>query len=153
MIQIQTNSAENTIKLGEMLAAHLKPGDVVAFIGDLAAGKTTMIKGICQILGTKRPAESPTYTLVNEYEGVVPVYHIDCYREHHIEGWLEIGIEEYFFGHGITLVEWADQIEELLPENTIIILIDQDFNNENYRKIKIKANKNIETELIKIKEF
>ncbi|MFA4921801.1 MAG: tRNA (adenosine(37)-N6)-threonylcarbamoyltransferase complex ATPase subunit type 1 TsaE, partial [Candidatus Neomarinimicrobiota bacterium] len=77
----------------------------------------------------------PTFTLVNEYPG--PIYHIDCYREQRLAEWLELGINEYFYGTGITLVEWADRIHSLLPESTLFIYIQQDFNNESLRYLEI----------------
>jgi len=158
-LQITTHSAEETIRFGKMLAASLKPGSVVALIGELAAGKTTLINGICQGLGVPRPAESPTFTLVNEYPG--PIYHIDCYREQRLSEWLELGINEYLYGDGITLVEWADQIRPLLPETTTYINLRQDFEHDNIRYIEIDGasellsgitpNYRIETETINCK--
>lgn len=134
-LKITSHSAADTIRFGESLATFLRPGVVVALIGELAAGKTTLIKGICQGLGVPRPVESPTFTLVNEYPG--PIYHIDCYREQRLAEWLELGINEYFYGTGITLVEWADRIHPLLPESTLFIYIQQDFNNESLRYLEI----------------
>jgi len=149
MIEIVTNSAEDTQALGKRLAECLSPGDVVAFIGDLAAGKTTMIQGMVAALGVDRHAESPTYTLVNEYEGNFPVYHMDCYRETHIEGWLEIGISEYFYGEGVCLVEWADRIQLLLPDTAVTITISHVFHRPEQRQITITAPAVIEKKLLR----
>ncbi|MDD5765589.1 MAG: tRNA (adenosine(37)-N6)-threonylcarbamoyltransferase complex ATPase subunit type 1 TsaE [Candidatus Marinimicrobia bacterium] len=148
MIKIQTHSATETIRIGEIIAGFLKPGDVVAFTGNLAAGKTTMIKGICTGLNVRQNVDSPTFTLVNEYSGKFPVYHIDCYREHRIEEWLELGIQEYLFGDGVTLVEWAEGIASLLPVNAIRIIIEQDISDESFRRIELTADQEIETTLL-----
>jgi len=134
-LHITTHNAEETIRFGKLLASGLKSGAVVAFFGELAAGKTTLINGICQGLGVPRPAESPTFTLVNEYPG--PVYHIDCYREQRLSEWLELGINEYFYGEGITLVEWADRIRPLLPETTLFVNLRQNFEHDTIRYIEI----------------
>ena len=144
MIEIYTYSAAETEKFGKQIAGLLKRGDVIAFFGDLAAGKTTMIRGICRGLNIRQQVESPTYTLVNEYRSEIPVYHIDCYRESRLEEWLELGINDYFFGDGITLVEWADTIEELIPESAYRIWLNHDLERENSRRIRLQADKTIE---------
>ena len=144
MIRLTTHKADETREFGKRLATCLRQGAVVALSGDLAAGKTTMIQGICRGLKVQQPVESPTYTLVNEYRGEIPIYHIDCYREQRLEEWLELGIEEYFYGDGITLVEWAERIEELLPQNCLRISIDQDMQDANCRYIKLDAEPEIE---------
>ena len=153
MLTINTSSASETEKLGEIIALQLKPGDVVAFIGDLAAGKTTMIRGICRGLNIQQQVESPTYTLVNEYRADVPVFHMDCYRESRLEEWLELGINDYFYGDSITLVEWADTIAELIPETAIRISMNHNMEIENSRKIQIRGTQNFEDSLAKIKNL
>ncbi|HCK98505.1 MAG TPA: tRNA (adenosine(37)-N6)-threonylcarbamoyltransferase complex ATPase subunit type 1 TsaE [Candidatus Marinimicrobia bacterium] len=140
MITVVTRSAIETEALGEKLSRLLKKGSVVAFVGDLASGKTTMIRGICRGLKIQQQVESPTYTLVNEYNGKVPVYHMDCYREHRIEEWLELGVNDYFYGDGISLVEWADTIQELIPETAIRIVINHRIEEENCREIRIQTS-------------
>lgn len=147
-LHITTHNAEETIRFGKNLAAGLKPGAVVAFIGELAAGKTTLISGICQGLGVPRPAESPTFTLVNEYPG--PIYHIDCYREQRLSEWLELGINEYLYGDGITLVEWADRIQTLLPETTLFVNLRQDFEHDTIRYIEIDGLPEIISSIVKL---
>lgn len=107
--------------LGERLGAKLMPGDVVALFGDLGAGKTTLTKGIAR--GMRLPAEvhSPTFTLIHEHPGEIPLYHVDLYRlasEEEVE-W--IGIEEYIYGEGVTIVEWADRMRRLLPPERLDI--------------------------------
>jgi len=139
MINLSSTSAAETERLGEIIASHLNRGDVVAFVGDLATGKTTMIRGVCQGLNIQQQIESPTYTLVNEYAGKIPVFHMDCYRESRLEEWLELGINDYFFGDGITLVEWADTIADLIPDTAVRIWLDHNLDTENSREIRIKG--------------
>jgi tRNA threonylcarbamoyladenosine biosynthesis protein TsaE len=114
-----SSSADQTIAHGRDLARRLKPGDVVAFTGDLGAGKTCMIKGICLELQVPVPATSPTFTLVNQYQGTYPINHIDLYRLKNLDEALAAGLHEYFSPDTICLVEWADKIPELIPENAI----------------------------------
>jgi len=147
-LKITSHSPDETIRFGEKLAAFLRPGAVVALIGELATGKTTLIKGICQQMGVPCPAESPTFTLVNEYPG--PIYHIDCYREERLVEWLELGINEYLYSNGITLVEWADRIKPLLPDSTLYLYLQQDFSNETIRTIEINGSSEIISELSKL---
>ncbi|PIS27216.1 MAG: tRNA (adenosine(37)-N6)-threonylcarbamoyltransferase complex ATPase subunit type 1 TsaE [Candidatus Marinimicrobia bacterium CG08_land_8_20_14_0_20_45_22] len=148
MIEIQTHSATETIRIGVIVAGFLRPGDVIAFTGDLAAGKTTMIKGICAGLNVSQNVDSPTFTLVNEYSGRFPVYHIDCYREHRTEEWLELGIQEYLFDDGVSLVEWAEEIASLLPTSAVHIVIEQNISDESFRRIKLTADPNMEADLL-----
>ena len=106
------------------VADSLKPGDVVALIGDLGTGKTTLTKYIAAALGVKETVTSPTFNIVKEYHsGRLPLYHFDVYRIGSSEDMFEIGCEEYFFGDGVSVIEWADLIEEILPENTTYIHI------------------------------
>ncbi|NBC16082.1 MAG: tRNA (adenosine(37)-N6)-threonylcarbamoyltransferase complex ATPase subunit type 1 TsaE [Bacteroidetes bacterium] len=117
----ETTSPEATRALGARLAATLAPGDVVALDGDLGAGKTQFIKGLCEALGV--PPEqitSPTFTLVHEYEGTDgPIYHIDAYRIERIEELYELGFEDYAYGDGLCLIEWAERIGPLLPDDAL----------------------------------
>ncbi|SMO61319.1 tRNA threonylcarbamoyladenosine biosynthesis protein TsaE [Gracilimonas mengyeensis] len=102
----------------------LKAGDVVCLTGDLGAGKTHFVKGVAEHFGIKpETVSSPTYTLIHEYSGALPVYHFDCYRLEHEEEALEIGAEEYFYGEGVCLVEWPERIESLIPEEAIWVKI------------------------------
>lgn len=148
MIDLTSSSAAETERLGEVIASQLNRGDVVAFVGDLAAGKTTMIRGICRGLNIQQQIESPTYTLVNEYLGKIPVYHMDCYRENRLEEWLELGINDYFYGDGITLVEWADTIAELIPDTAIRIWLDHNLKTENSRQIRIEVQGIFKEEIV-----
>ncbi|SDR12930.1 tRNA threonylcarbamoyladenosine biosynthesis protein TsaE [Virgibacillus subterraneus] len=117
--QLKANSVEETGKIAEKLALFLKPGDVVTLEGDLGTGKTTFTKGIANGLGIKRNVNSPTYTIVKEYEGELPLYHMDVYRLENSDE--DIGFDEYFNGDGISIVEWAHFIEEFLPDERLNI--------------------------------
>ena len=119
--EFEIKNESETAKLAEELAAELKPGDLVALYGDLGTGKTTFSKAAIRALGVSDTVTSPTFTIVKEYRGRLPVYHFDVYRVHSEEDLFEIGYEEYFYGDGLCVVEWADKIEELLPEDTKII--------------------------------
>jgi len=99
----------------------LKRGSVIALYGGLAAGKTTFTKGIGQSLGVTEPITSPTYTIISEYKGKYPLYHMDCYRLEGEEDALAIGIDELLYGDGICVIEWSERISQLMPEHTIII--------------------------------
>ncbi|WP_430788606.1 tRNA (adenosine(37)-N6)-threonylcarbamoyltransferase complex ATPase subunit type 1 TsaE [Virgibacillus flavescens] len=119
--QIETHTEEETIALASRLANLLRPGDVITLEGDLGAGKTTFTKGIAIGLGVKRVVNSPTYTIVKEYEGELPLYHMDVYRLEDSDE--DIGFSEYFEGAGISVVEWAHFIEAYLPEERLAIKI------------------------------
>jgi tRNA threonylcarbamoyladenosine biosynthesis protein TsaE len=122
--EFRLNSEYETRRFGEELAAELKPGDILALIGDLGTGKTTLTKYIARELGIMQPITSPTFTIICEYDdGSLPLYHFDVYRLNSVDEMLELGYEEYFFGDGVCIIEWADKIEELLPENTKTIYI------------------------------
>lgn len=117
--KIHSSSAEETIRIGEKLAILLRPGSVVTLSGQLGAGKTTLVKGIAAGLGVKRMVTSPTFTIIKEYEGELPLYHMDAYRLEHSEE--DIGFSEYFSGDGISVVEWATFIEEYVPDQHLNI--------------------------------
>ena len=124
MREIHIKSEYETRQFGEELARTLKPCDVIALIGDLGTGKTTLTKYIARELGIMQAITSPTFTIICEYkDGRLPLYHFDVYRLNSADEMLELGYEEYFFGDGVCIVEWADKIEELLPENTKTIHI------------------------------
>ena len=101
--------------MGFTLSKQLKPGSVVAFCGVLGAGKTCLIKGICEGFGRKEMASSPSFIMVNQYPGEFPVYHLDLYRLNNLHELLDLGYEEYFYGEGICLIEWAEKAGKLLP--------------------------------------
>lgn len=115
-----------TEKLGEKIGQAAVPGMVVALIGDLGTGKTTLTKSIARGLGVTETVTSPTFNIIREYKsGRIPLYHFDVYRIADPDEMFELGYEEYFYGDGICVVEWADIIEELLPEDAVIIRIDR----------------------------
>lgn len=136
---IETNSPEETLKLGEELGRAAKSGDVYTLVGDLGVGKTVLTQGIAQGLSIDEPICSPTFTIVQVYEeGRMPFYHFDVYRIGDIEEMDEIGYEDYFYGEGLTMIEWANLIEEILPEHRKEITIEKNLEKGfDYRKITI----------------
>jgi tRNA threonylcarbamoyladenosine biosynthesis protein TsaE len=121
----RTHSPEETQEIGVEIGRQLNPGDVVALIGDLGVGKTCLTQGIARGAGVyqDQTVNSPSYILVNEYEGKIPVYHIDLYRLQRLEDIVALGLEEYLEGDGICVIEWADRMGELLPEDCIQVKI------------------------------
>ncbi|MBA7582250.1 tRNA threonylcarbamoyladenosine biosynthesis protein TsaE [subsurface metagenome] len=115
-LTIITKSPEETKNLGKEVSKLTKPGDILAFYGELGAGKTCFIQGISQGLEVKDYVTSPSFTIINEYQGKVPIYHFDLFRLDNDEDILELGYEEYFYGEGLTVIEWAEKIEQLLPK-------------------------------------
>lgn len=119
----QTHSPEETQVIGKHIGQTLKAGDVVALIGDLGSGKTCLTQGIARGVGivSQEVVNSPSYTLINEYAGETPIFHIDLYRlKHHVEI-VDLGLEEFLEGTGICIIEWADRMSNLLPANHIQI--------------------------------
>ena len=137
---IETNSPQETRDVGERLAREAKPGDVYTLIGDLGTGKTVFTQGIARGLSIEEPISSPTFTIVQEYDsGRLPFYHFDVYRIGDLEEMEEIGFEDYLYGDGLCLVEWADLVEELLPERRTRICIEKDLEKGfDYRRITIE---------------
>ena len=138
-MKIESNSAEETFALGKQCGEKAAAGQVYCLYGDLGVGKTVFTKGFAPGLGIKEPVNSPTFTIVQEYEdGRLPFYHFDVYRIGDIEEMEEIGYDDYFFGKGICLIEWAELIEELLPESIIAITIEKNPEKGfDYRRISI----------------
>ena len=139
-MKIETFSEKETFELGKKLGTEAKPGQVYALLGDLGVGKTILTKGFAEGIGITEPVSSPTFTIVQVYEeGRMPFYHFDVYRIGDIEEMDEIGYEECFYGEGVCLVEWANLIEEIMPENTIWITIEKDLEKGfDYRRIEVK---------------
>ena len=137
-------SSEGNITVIESFSAddtqQAKPGDVCTLVGDLGVGKTVLTQGIAEGLGITEPINSPTFTIVQVYEeGRLPFYHFDVYRIGDIEEMDEIGYEDYFYGDGLTMIEWANLIEEILPKKRKEITIEKDLEKGfDYRKITIK---------------
>lgn len=120
-----TRSEEETLKIGAMIGERLKAGDVISLNGELGAGKTHITKGIAKGLGVDDYITSPTFIIVNQYEGRIPLYHFDVYRINDIDEMYEIGFDEYLYGNGACIVEWGKIVEELLPEHAIKIDINK----------------------------
>jgi len=120
-LTIITKSPEDTQKLGKEISKLIKPGDLLAFYGELGAGKTCLIQGISQGLEVKDYVISPSFTIINEYKGKILVFHFDLFRLSNIEEILDLGYEEYFYGEGLTVIEWAEKIENLLPRDHLKI--------------------------------
>ena len=116
----ETDSAQQTRDLGDLLGRVLQPGHVIALFGELGTGKTQFVKGICRALGIEESlVTSPTFTIINEYDADPPVFHLDLYRIKSFEEALALGIDEYLDSDGICLIEWPEQVESLLPADTI----------------------------------
>lgn len=125
--ELTSESVERTIEIGRRLGALLEPGDVVALVGQLGAGKTCLTRGVAEGIGADPDiVTSPTFVLINEYEGAIPLYHFDAYRLSCPADMQALGSDEYFAGNGACLVEWADRVEECLPDDylRVTILID-----------------------------
>ncbi len=128
-------SPTETISLGERLGNLLKEGDLVALNGELGSGKTCLIKGIAKGLKSSDTVLSPSFSIINEYRGAKPIYHFDLYRLNKAEELEGLGYEEYFYGDGITLIEWANKIKCFLPEELLLVNITMDCANYFTRKI------------------
>lgn len=128
---IITHSAQETFELGKSLAASIQAGAVIALDGILGTGKTCLTQGICEGLGVIDYVVSPTFTLLNEYQGRLPVYHFDCYRLHSSLELLDIGAEDYFYGSGVCIIEWAARVQDILPLDTIFIRLEHQFKETN----------------------
>jgi tRNA threonylcarbamoyladenosine biosynthesis protein TsaE len=119
-----SNSVEETIRIAREFAAVVHSGDVICLAGDLGAGKTHFVKGFVEAFGLSgNVVTSPTFTIINEYDGTVPVYHFDCYRLEAAEEALEIGAEEYLYGTGVCIIEWPERIKDILPKHSKWITI------------------------------
>ena len=136
---IETGAWEETFALGEQLGKAAKPGDVYTLVGDLGVGKTVLTQGIAKGLGITEPVVSPTFTIVQEYEeGRLPFYHFDVYRIGDVEEMDEVGYEDYVYGDGLTMIEWANLIEDILPLKRKEIRIEKNLDKGfDYRKITI----------------
>ena len=137
---IETRSAQETYQLGMDIGKSAKPGQVYTMVGDLGVGKTVFTQGMAVGLGITEPISSPTFTIVQVYdEGILPFYHFDVYRIGDISEMDEIGFEDYIYGEGVSLIEWANLIEEILPERRIEITIEKDLEQGfDYRRITIE---------------
>jgi tRNA threonylcarbamoyladenosine biosynthesis protein TsaE len=138
---IETNTPKETFDFGKKLGEAAKAGTVYTLIGDLGVGKTVFTQGLAKGLEIDEPISSPTFTIVQVYEeGRLPLYHFDVYRIGDVEEMEEIGYEDYFYGNGVSLIEWANLIEEILPEQYTEIKIEKDLEKGfDYRKITVTS--------------
>lgn len=136
VLKIILNGLDETSEFGIKLGSLLGPGDVVCLNGELGAGKTTLTKSIGLGLGVDDYITSPTFSLINEYQGKYPVYHFDVYRLENTEELYDLGFDEYFYGRGVSIIEWAEKIEDFLPEERIVLDI-ENIDNNHIRNIKI----------------
>lgn len=136
----ESSEPKDTFTIGERLGRTAVPGQLITLTGDLGVGKTVLTQGIAMGLGVKEPVNSPTFTIAQVYEsGRIPLYHLDVYRIGDISEMDEIGYEDYFYGEGLCIIEWAELIRELLPEKRTEILIEKDLKKGfDYRKITMK---------------
>lgn len=136
---IETNSPEETFRVGMELGKKAEPGQVFTLVGDLGVGKTVFTQGLAKGLGIEESVNSPTFTIVQVYdEGRLPFYHFDVYRIGDVEEMEEVGFEDYVMGEGVSLIEWANLIEEILPEKRTDIVIEKDLERGfDYRRITI----------------
>jgi tRNA threonylcarbamoyladenosine biosynthesis protein TsaE len=139
-----TDSYEETFSLGEKIGSLLKPSQVIALSGGLGVGKTTLAKGIGKALRVTEEITSPTYTIISEYEGKIPLYHIDTYRLSGADDAEALGIEEYLNGKGVCVIEWSERIRSLIPEDAIQIVLSLEANK---RKITISGPADFEEAL------
>ncbi|MGE5630030.1 MAG: tRNA (adenosine(37)-N6)-threonylcarbamoyltransferase complex ATPase subunit type 1 TsaE [Caulobacteraceae bacterium] len=123
MLRLISTSAEDTLNIGERLGRLLNRGNIICLSGDLGAGKTALTQGIAKGMDVKDYVTSPTYTIINEYQGRIPLYHFDVYRLNDVEEMYELGYEEYFFGDGAVVLEWADIVKEIIPGERLWITI------------------------------
>ncbi len=138
MKEIYTYSERDTEKLGEKIGSLVSPGMIILLKGDLGVGKTVLTRGIARGLNIMEPITSPTYTLIHQYYGRLPLYHFDIYRIGDAEEMYDLDFEEFFYGDGVTVVEWPDRMEDLRPEEYLMISIERIFpNGENKRLIRL----------------
>ena len=137
---IETRSPEETFRLGRKLGEAARPGQVFTLTGDLGTGKTVFTQGCAKGLGIEEPVNSPTFTIVQVYdEGRLPLYHFDVYRIGDVEEMEEVGFEDYVMGDGVSLIEWAELISEILPEKRTAVRIEKDLEQGfDYRRITIE---------------
>lgn len=140
MTVYESFSEEMTFEIGKKLGEKADKGEIICLEGDLGVGKTVFTKGFAKGLDIEENIDSPTFTIVQEYtEGRFPLYHFDVYRIGDVSEMDEIGYEDYFFGEGVCLIEWASRIEELIPESTIHIIIEKDFSKGfEYRRVVVE---------------
>lgn len=132
-------SEQETEAIGREMAQQLAPGAVVAFTGDLGAGKTAFVRGMAQGLGISQRVTSPTFTIVNEYEGPTPLFHFDMYRLNGSEDLFDIGWEDYLSRGGVCAVEWSEQVADALPEGTVYVTLTRHPEHDGWRSITVEG--------------
>ena len=135
-----SHSPEETEAIGQTLGERLNPGTVLAYLGDLGMGKTAFTRGLARGLGCRGRVTSPTFTIVNEYEGKIPLFHFDMYRLTDSEDLFDIGWEDYLERGGVCAVEWSERISDALPEDTLYITIARHPDGENWRIITMEGD-------------
>lgn len=140
---LESFSREDTFNIGRRLGEEAKAGDIYCLLGDLGTGKTVFSQGFAQGLGIEEPVSSPTFTIIQEYQGGrLPFYHFDVYRIEEIEEMDELGYEDYFYAEGVCLIEWSNLIEEILPPEPVVITIEKELDKGfDYRKIIVEKDK------------
>lgn len=123
-LEFRTRSAEETVDLGRKIGKMLSGGEIIAMQGTLAAGKTTITKGIAQSLGIRETITSPTFCLISEYAGRLPLYHMDVYRLSGGEDFINLGVEDFMYGDGVSIIEWSEKVMDELPESAITLRIE-----------------------------
>ena len=138
-MQFISNCPDDTKKIAADMALKLKSGDVLCLYGDLGAGKTAFVQGLAKGLGIDEHITSPTFTIVKEYEGRLPLYHFDVYRISDSDEMYEVGFDEYVYGEGVSVIEWPQLIEDILPDKRYDIEIKKDLSKgEEYREITVR---------------
>ena len=135
-----SHSPDETESIGQSLGQRLKPGTVLAYLGDLGMGKTAFTRGLAQGLGCHGRVTSPTFTIVNEYDGKIPLFHFDMYRLTDSEDLFDIGWEDYLERGGVCAVEWSERISDALPEDTLYVTIARHPDGENWRIITVEGD-------------
>lgn len=135
-MKYESLSSDDTKKIGYEMGKKAKSGDVFCLCGDLGVGKTVFTKGFAEGLGITEHITSPTFTIINEYKGILDLYHFDVYRISCLEEMDDTGYEDYFFGDGVCLIEWAEIVKELIPEYAVWINIEKNYDmGDDYRSI------------------
>jgi len=138
MLEFFTHSEKETEKLGEKLGRLVEPGTIILIKGDLGTGKTVFTRGIARGLGIEEHVTSPTFTLIHQYQGRLPLYHFDIYRIEDPDEMYDIGYEEFFYGNGVAVVEWPEKMEWLLPDEYLEIVIERiHLDSQDGRKIRL----------------
>ena len=137
-----SNSYDETLQIAATFSGTLNAGDVLCMYGDLGVGKTAFVQGLAKGLDIDEPITSPTFTIVNEYEGRLPLYHFDVYRIADSDEMYEVGFDDYVYGEGVSVIEWCELIEDILPDKRYNITIKKNYDKgENYREIEIEEKR------------